>query len=105
MASASFWDTSRRLKTQQWHELNLLACTSILSCGMGARLMSDNTLLGRCTADLQARRICVAIVFDQLATEIAAMLERNPNLTPHQIITILRMEAAGELAGFEHEPA
>jgi hypothetical protein len=31
------------------------------------------------------------------------MLERNPNLTPHQLITILRMEAASELAGWEHE--
>ena len=68
-------------------------------------MTTENTPLSRCIADSQARRICVAIVFDQLATEIAAMLERNPNLTPHQIITFLRMEAAGELAGFEHEPA
>jgi len=75
----------------------------------------ENTLLGRCTAlyveafvddrpvsisEAQARRMCVAVVFDQLAAEIAVMLERNPNLTPHQLITILRMEAAGELAGW-----
>lgn len=53
----------------------------------------------------QARRTGVASVLDQLAAEIAVMIERNPNLTPHQLITILRMEAAGELAGWEQEPA
>jgi hypothetical protein len=44
-------------------------------------------------------------VLDQLAAEITVMLERNPNLTPHQLITILSMEAASELAGWEQEPA
>ena len=87
---------------------------------------TDNTLLGRCiaayddgrcaagliqlaTGDLppneRTRRTGVASVLDQLAAEIAVMLERNPNLTPHQLITILRMEAAGELAGWEQDPA
>ena len=89
-------------------------------------MTTDNTLLGRCaeaydngrsaaalmqfaTGDLppneRTRRYAVASVLDQLAAEIAVMLERNPNLTPHQLITILRMEAAGELAGWEQEPA
>ena len=86
----------------------------------------DKTLLGRCiaayddgrslsaviqlaTGDLppneRTRRVGVACVLEQLAAEIAVKLERNPNLTPHQLITILRMEAAGELAGWEQEPA
>ena len=98
-------------------------------------MTTENTLLGRCrvaygnaytdamrtalasdqdashpceqigNADQAARRYAHASVLDHLAAEIAVMLERNPNLTPHQLITILRMEAAGELAGFEHEPA
>lgn len=78
----------------------------------------DNTLLGRCTvayvegfdneltssiSQPQARRTGVASLLDHLAAEIAVMLERNPNLTPHQLITILRMEAAGELAGWDVE--
>lgn len=72
----------------------------------------NNTLLGRCTVAYDeafevpgSRRAGVAAVLDHLAAEIAVMMERAPNLTPHQIITILRLEAAGELAGWEHESA
>lgn len=89
-------------------------------------MTTKNTLLGRCTVayddgrsaaglmqlatgDLppndRTRRAGVASVLDQLAAEITVMLERNPNLTPHQLITILRMEAASELAGWEQKPA
>jgi hypothetical protein len=53
----------------------------------------------------KASRFCFASVLDHLAAEITVMLERNPNLTPHQLITILRMEAASELAGWEQELA
>jgi len=31
------------------------------------------------------------------------MVERAPNLTAHQLITILRLEAAGELGGYERD--
>jgi len=89
-------------------------------------MTTENTLLDRCNVayvkgrsaaafiqlangDLppseRTRRAGVAAVLDHLAAEIAVMLKRAPNLTAHQLITILRMEAAGELAGFEHEPA
>lgn len=78
----------------------------------------DNTLLDRCTvayvegfngeltsyiSNPQARRTGVASVLEHLAAEIAVMIERAPNLTPHQLITILSMEAAGELAGWEQD--
>ena len=76
-------------------------------------MTTENTLLGRCTVALdeaistidypphtmRARRAGVASVFNHLAAEIYVMLKRNPNLTPHQLVTILRTEAAGELAG------
>ena len=71
----------------------------------------NNTLLGRCTVAYDeaivpgSRRAGVAAVLDHLAAEIAVMMERAPNLTPHQIITILRLESAGELACWEHESA
>jgi hypothetical protein len=77
----------------------------------------NNTLLGRCTVALdeaistinypphtmRARRAGVAAVLDHLAAEIAVMVERAPNLTAHQLITILRLEAAGELGGYERD--
>ncbi len=77
-------------------------------------MTTENTLLGRCMVAYiesfdcsisQPHRRCtgIASVLDQLAAEIAVMLERNPSLTPHQLITILRMEAAGELGGWERD--
>jgi hypothetical protein len=78
----------------------------------------NNTLLGRCTVAYaealetainenfvtsRVLRTGVASVFDHLAAEIAVMLARNPNLTLHQLITILRLEAAGELGGYERD--
>jgi hypothetical protein len=78
----------------------------------------NNTLLGRCTVAYvegfdgeitssipqpKARRAGVAAVLDHLAAEIAVMVERAPNLTAHQLITILRLEAAGELGGYERD--
>ena len=81
-------------------------------------MTENNTLLGRCTvayvegfdseltssiSQPQSRRAGVAAVLDHLAAEIAVMLERAPNLTAHQIITILRLEAAGELGGHERD--
>lgn len=77
----------------------------------------DNTLLGRCVVaheeavqaidypphTMRVRRASVAAVLEHLAAEIVVMLDRAPNLTPHQLITILRLEAAGEFAGWDQD--
>lgn len=81
----------------------------------------DNTLLGRCTvayaeayakaamtwpegADPQhARRAGVAGVLEHMAAELVVMNQRSDRLTVHEVARMLRLEAAGELAGWDQD--
>ena len=45
----------------------------------------------------------LAAVIDHIASEIDEMLQRNPDLTPHQLVTMLRLESAGEFAGWRQD--
>lgn len=69
--------------------------------------MIENTLLGRCTAAYCegsiTSRAGVAAILDHIAAEILVMHQRNPRLTVFEIARLLRLEAAGELAGWEAE--
>lgn len=81
---------------------------------------TDNTLLGRCTvayaealeasissetSPQQSLRASMAAVLEHLAAELIVMNQRNERLSVHEVARILTLEAAGELAGWEHEPA
>ena len=79
-------------------------------------LHPHDTLLGRCfvayveafaaamTSEgvapaAQLHRTGIAAVLDHLAAEIAVMQQRAAGLTVHQVITIFRLEAAGQPSG------
>ena len=76
----------------------------------------DNTLLGRCTVAYseafeaaitsqaiapQSRRAGVAAVLEHLAAELLVLNSRNDRLSVHEVARMLRLEAAGELAGWD----
>lgn len=78
----------------------------------------DNTLLGRCTVAYseafeaaitsqaiapQSRRRGVAAVLDHLAAELQVLNERNHRISIHEFARMLRLEAAGELAGWDQD--
>jgi hypothetical protein len=77
--------------------------------------MPENTLLGRClvayeeafeeaitsqTVNPMSRRAGIAAVLEHLAAEIIVLHQRDDRLTVHQLVHILTLEAAGELAGW-----
>lgn len=68
----------------------------------------NDTLLNRCIAayseDAITSRAGVASMLDHLAAEILVMHQRDPRLTVFEIARLLRLEAAGELAGWEVDP-
>ena len=60
----------------------------------------NDSLLDRCAAAYEdailsqySHQQAIAAVLEHLAAEITVMVGRAPNLTPHQLITILRLEA------------
>ena len=80
----------------------------------------DNTLLGRCTVAYseafeaaitsqaiapQSRRAGVAAVLEHLAAELLVLNSRNHRFSVHEVARMLRLEAAGELAGWDADDA
>lgn len=81
-------------------------------------MTADNTLLGRCTVAYseafeaaitsqaiapQSRRAGVAAVLEHLAAELLVLNSRNERLSVHEVARMLRLEAAGELAGWDRD--
>lgn len=79
-------------------------------------MTADNTLLGRCTvayseafeAAITSQAIAtdwccagVAAVLEHLAAELLVLNSRNERLSVHEVARMLRLEAAGELAGWD----
>ncbi|NBW64113.1 MAG: hypothetical protein EBR33_13650 [Synechococcaceae bacterium WB4_1_0192] len=80
----------------------------------------DNTLLGRCTVAYseafeaaitsqaiapQSRRRGVAAVLEHLAAELQTLNSRSDRFSVHEAALMLRLEAAGELAGWDADEA
>jgi hypothetical protein len=74
----------------------------------------DDTILGRCTVAYceafekaiqrgQARRAGVAAVLEHLAAELLVLQQRDDRISIHEFARMLRLEAAGELAGWEQD--
>jgi len=87
-------------------------------------MTDNNTLLGRCTVAYaeawneriktmgpagklewpdDAQRQGVAAVLEHLAAELLVMNQRNERLSVHEVARIFRLEAAGELAGWDQD--
>ena len=68
----------------------------------------NDTLLNRCAAAYEDailsqynHRQAIAAVLEHVAAELVVMNQRDARLTVHQVVQHLRLEAAGELAGWE----
>ena len=68
----------------------------------------NDTLLDRCAAAYEDailsqynHRQAIAAVLEHVAAEMVVMNQRDARLTVHQVVQRLRLEAAGELAGWE----
>jgi hypothetical protein len=70
----------------------------------------NDSLLDRCAAAYEDailsqynHRQAIAAVLEHVAAEMVVMNQRDAQLTVHQVVQYLRLEAAGELAGWEAE--
>lgn len=68
----------------------------------------NDTLLNRCAAAYEDAILsqynhqqAIAAVLEHVAAELVVMNQRDPRLTVHQVVQRFRLEAAGQLAGWE----
>lgn len=68
----------------------------------------NDTLLNRCAAAHEdailsqySHQRAIAAVLEHVAAELVVMNQRDPRLTAHQVVQRFRLEAAGQLAGWE----